>query len=172
LTTEITKMYKAILFIIGLSLHNSSYSQYIGPYAVSTCINDFSISSGSLKFSVGELAVFKFQNESGISISSGIIPSSNMIFNSISEVQCASCFFSVFPNPFTETLQIKAPLISRKIDIVLHNAIGKTILSDRFEQHASNYLLDLSFLSAGSYILEIRDSENQIQQNILIIKAI
>ncbi|MBK7093961.1 MAG: T9SS type A sorting domain-containing protein [Saprospiraceae bacterium] len=68
-------------------------------------------------------------------------------------------FIQLFPNPFKNTIFIKAPLPIEKIEIF--SVLGKKIFSSLYIVGPENHL-DLSFLENNMYILKIKLTEGKI----------
>jgi CubicO group peptidase (beta-lactamase class C family) len=74
--------------------------------------------------------------------------------------------FQIFPNPTRQNLQIILPEKIR-IDLKMMDSFGKNVLSKNV--FAQNFVLDVSALPKGLYVLEIR-SEKGLQRNKILIE--
>jgi hypothetical protein len=157
--------------VVLLLASTMSYAQQLNPSAFSSCANWHNQLNGSLQFAVGELAVFKLTDNNGTSISPGVLSGSVITVSSIGENKNKTTEYSVYPNPFQESVSIKSTLTNTKCEIVLFNTIGQRVYSKIVSSMISSEMIDLSFLTSGSYILEIVDQTNNLHQHFRLIKT-
>ncbi len=70
--------------------------------------------------------------------------------------------FNIFPNPSNGILNITT---DRKIDISIHDILGKFVYSNSIENSKT---MDLSHLNSGVYIITVTDGKNQSSQKLVI----
>lgn len=90
--------------------------------------------------------------------------------NIIGELEAdESDMISVFPNPSSNYIVVDIPeAIENARRIVLIDKTGKTILTEECIQHQSNYMLNISSLASGNYILLIQTSEETYSKTIVV----
>jgi hypothetical protein len=75
----------------------------------------------------------------------------------------------VYPNPVSDILYINNPMFMNGISsIELMNMIGETIFV--VNPHSALYSIDLSNISAGSYMVRIHQNESSITKKIVVVK--
>lgn len=75
----------------------------------------------------------------------------------ISEKEIAAGRIAVYPNPAQNELQISTPLATRTLAVTVLNTLGQTVLTATAPQGK----LDISSLSAGMYLLQLRDPQSE-----------
>ena len=88
----------------------------------------------------------------------------NCNLSRIAETSDFKNYFSVFPNPASETLNINV-FESGEYDMKLITNSGKTIIVDKI---SANKSIDISTLSTGVYFLELSSSARSFTQKIII----
>ena len=79
--------------------------------------------------------------------------------------------FRVFPNPATNFITIEVQSnITKATEIRIYNALGKLSLTEKLEKGLNTNRIDLSSLSQGIYIIELRDEYGIIGNRKLIIE--
>lgn len=165
------KSHAYLPIVMLLLASNISYAQQLTSSAFSSCANRHNQLNGSLQFAVGELAVFKLTDNNGTSISPGVLSGSVITISTIGESQNKTTVYSVYPNPFQESVSIKTMLINPTCEIILFNAVGQRVFSKKVNSMVSSELLDLSSLNSGSYMLQILDETNNLHQYFQLIKT-
>ena len=85
----------------------------------------------------------------------------NVHFSHQDVVTPEAATLSIHPNPTNDVINIAIENVSSNVQIALYNAVGQMIYSTSENvEHALNTTINLSDLSAGSYILQIRSDEN------------
>ena len=79
--------------------------------------------------------------------------------------------FRAFPNPATNFITIEVQSnITKATEIRIYNALGKLSLTEKLEKGLNTNRIDLSSLSQGIYIIELRDEYGIIGNRKLIIE--
>ncbi len=76
-----------------------------------------------------------------------------------------SLAIKTFPNPINNYLNVEISDPINFGDIIIFNSLGQVILNRTFER--TSFQIDLSLLSAGIYIIEIRSSGSPIRRKIV-----
>ncbi|HOY38826.1 MAG: T9SS type A sorting domain-containing protein [Bacteroidales bacterium] len=71
----------------------------------------------------------------------------------------------VYPNPFTDLINVDLPAIEGNYDISVYNLMGQLLYSDK--TRSNNTPLHLSRLVNGTYLLQIRTNDNVFNQRII-----
>jgi hypothetical protein len=90
---------------------------------------------------------------------------------SIEEIGEKTETFKIFPNPFTETLNISFnSLLSEKIDVNLFDLTGKLIFNKKYSVNngENSIIINTNYLLDGAYIITIHDKVNS--QSFKLIK--
>jgi hypothetical protein len=81
---------------------------------------------------------------------------------------------TVFPNPTTDQLNVEFDLVkSSELTIDLYNITGKLVMSKDFGTLSAGYSLnrvDLSYLNAGVYILNINTNDGRVVRKVTVTK--
>ncbi len=77
---------------------------------------------------------------------------------------------SVYPNPFTDNIELKSTEIQNPFELKLFNSLGNCILNDAIDFQAGNYSIHLGHLESGYYTILLIHSNNQQIQRIKLIK--
>ncbi len=77
---------------------------------------------------------------------------------SVSQIQNATSNLSIYPNPSNGLFTISNAIVTEKLDVLVTNAIGQTILSETVKNTAQ-LQIDLSKMSRGIYYLKASTNE-------------
>jgi len=77
--------------------------------------------------------------------------------------------FRIFPNPMHDLLRIQLPSgLQGELEVEIHDALGRTLLTKRFSSNANEVQLNTSFLTQGAYMLRLKAADGQTQWHKLI----
>lgn len=138
--------------VIGLMLCFSAQAQTLQPGLLSASGGSGASPSGSLSWSVGELAVSTFSSE-GQQLTQGFYQN-DMALTPVFEVGRHSISMEVFPNPSTQQIFIERrgkELPEQRF--ILFNFLGQSQLSGNLTGEVTS--IDLNTLPAQTYFLQI-----------------
>lgn len=79
--------------------------------------------------------------------------------------------FQVYPNPFSDILHIQLWSEHDGVNLLLFDLSGKILLQRTLEKIGeTTFSINLSHLSAGSYVIQIIEHESAYSRNSLILK--
>lgn len=153
-------MYKALLFLI-LSI-SYTYAQQ----SVNASGGEGTGTGGSCSFSVGQLDYVSASGANG-AVSQGVQQSFEIYTLGTDGIPSIKLEWSIYPNPTTDLLFIK----NENSDITFHYQLfdiaGKTMTSSTKMVQVDQ--IDMTFFSAGTYLLHIQ-TNNNLTKSFKIIK--
>lgn len=79
--------------------------------------------------------------------------------------------FKIFPNPAKDEVHLVFQTPSTKLSILhIYDIVGNLVISQTLDSHTQNAILDVGFLSNGTYLLKVQDGKNFATKKLLIHK--
>ena len=127
-----------------------------------------SSNQGSLSWTIGELVTETTSNQQTV-LSQGF-HQYDLIVTALPAFNQRLSNWSVYPNPASNSLHIKAPDLpgNENTSALIFDLQGKLLVKKALGYHQN--ILDLSTLSAGTYVLKLIDRANNYLSSFYIIK--
>lgn len=149
-------MKKCILFCLGFFSFYGVYAQC----SVVTAGNSVDNASGSVSYSVGQVAYVSVANDKG-SVSQGVQQTYQVSTAGIL-VADADFSLSVFPNPTTNQLTLEVgKYANQALTYVLFDAEGKQLQANKVLDKQTT--IDMSSLPIATYLMEVYQDNKQVQ---------
>ena len=154
------KKYLFILFFITGGAITAA-AQSLSPTVLASS-GGFGSSDGiSLGWTTGEVMVQTFSNDSTM-LTQGFHQGSISVTTALDEMSESAMDVQIYPNPVSEVLNVEFKnMVDQTIQVKLVDLTGKTVLRKEFSQPANTVRLNLSSVSSGSYMLEVRAAEKR-----------
>jgi len=139
-------------------------SQYNMPFAFNTITTEYKWFSSGQRYPIFIATATQAQGQNRTTVKYKDDPK---LYLSVNKIDLTEAQF--FPNPTTNRITITTP---EKVDILnvnVFNQFGALQLSDKNDINSNTWIVDLSKLSCGSYIIETHTS-NGVNRNIIIKK--
>lgn len=165
---------RAIFITVGLTyfilgLQTLIIAQSITPNVLASTGSSDNV---QLQWTVGELAVSTYDNGQNI-LTEGyhqtllVLPTDPVGLNDAIGLQV-----SVYPNPTTDRLIISLPETEHGLSVTLHDMLGKLLLEKQMNKHGGVQELELTGISAATYLLTVSLRHNQTLATYKIQKTI
>ena len=146
-------MKKILLLSLSLFIQTEIFSQSLSPEIIGTSGDYFSNSAGKLSWTIGECMTETY-SASGSKLTQGF-HQNVYTTTSIKEAMDEKYLISVFPNPASDFVSIKAESKdSKKLKAELLDLSGKIIYSEFFQ---NNTRLNLAAYASNIYFIRISD---------------
>jgi hypothetical protein len=147
-----------------------SFAQSIAPQSINSGGAKLSQSNASMSFTVGELVVLTQTDVDGNALGTGFTAGSVSTV-SIQDTDASLLDVKVFPNPATESVIIKINHATLEHFVVsISDLQGKEVFNRQYAINAKSIDLNTMLYPAGTYILALRNINNQILGTYKIIK--
>jgi hypothetical protein len=156
-------------FFAGISTFG--ISQTISPQSINSSGKTMVQSNGSLTFTVGELVVLTQIDTDGNTLGSGFTSGAVITTATIQEPNASVINLKVYPNPTTDlvTVSIQETKLAQVV-LEIMDANGKIVSLEKYAGISNNIGISTSLWVKGSYILNLKDSKNQVLGSYKIIK--
>jgi hypothetical protein len=145
--------------IILITSFVSSFNSF-GQNSVNTSGASVSNSSGSLSYSIGQVAYQTVTNTSG-SVSQGVQQAYVISMLNLEE-KAFNFSLSTFPNPTTDILNLRVGNYNHEsMSFILFDAAGKIIAEEKITQQET--VLDIKMLPTATYFVEVHHEGKKIQ---------
>jgi len=157
-----SKSKKWPLLVAVLFLGTVSYSQSIAPQSVNSGGTKMTQGNGSLSFTVGELVVLLQTDSQGNTLGSGFTAGATLSIVSIQETYAEMLDIKVFPNPTSNlvNIQIKNADI-KQVLVLITDLQGKEIYAGKYAAISNVIGINTASYAPGTYIMSLKDSNNQ-----------
>ena len=163
--------YLVNLFAAILFMFSYSHAQSIAPQSINSGGTSVSQSNGSLSFTVGELVVLSQTDSEGNTLGSGFTTSSTLSTSSLQETDKLILDVKIYPNPTNELVNIQINYsIIEQVLVSISDLQGKEIFNGKYAGVSNVIGINTINYSAGTYILSLKNTENQILGTYKIIK--
>ena len=143
-----------VFFITGGLI--TAAAQSLSPTVLSSS-GGFRSSDGiSLSWTTGELMIQTFSDGSVI-LTQGFHQGNITVSTAVDEMRKSEMDVHIYPNPVSDMLDVEFKnMVDYTIQVKLVDLTGKTVLRKELSQPLNSLSLNLSSVSSGTYILEIR----------------
>ncbi len=159
-------------FILWLSFSfcagGISFAQSLDPLLPACAGTDFTSGIAMLSFSVGEPAI-----ESWLLPTRGLtegFQQPNLLLATQYPPSPVRLSLQVWPNPFSETLQVSAPSECGPLKLSVIQALGVCLETHQLSDCSDGCTLPMGHLSAGSYFIQIVDQNEVVWGNWKMIR--
>ncbi|MFM1876288.1 MAG: hypothetical protein RL266_2025 [Bacteroidota bacterium] len=128
-------------------------AQSIAPDVVASAGTHFSNGASQLSWTIGETVISTHDN--GTNILTQGFHQPLLTVTGIEESSTQLGGVNVYPNPSSYQLNIRFNDFQSKVVADVYDAIGQLVLSEQIAPATSQYQLDLTGISNGSYILRL-----------------
>jgi hypothetical protein len=159
------------IFAVFAGISTVGISQTISPQSINSSGQTMAQSNGSLTFTVGELVVLTQTDNDGNTLGSGFTSGAVLTTASIQEPNASLINVKVYPNPTTDlvTVSIQETKLAQVV-LEIVDANGKIISTEKYAGISNNIGISTSLWVSGNYILNLKDSRNQVLGSYKIIK--
>jgi hypothetical protein len=165
------KLKPFVLFMAALLLGTTSFAQSIAPQSVNSCGTKMSQTNGSLSFTVGELVVVTQTDSLGNTLGSGYTSGATITTVSVQETDASVIDVKVFPNPTTELVNIKINYSTiDQVLITITDLQGKEVYFGKYAGISNVIGINTAAYASGTYILSLKNTNNQLLGTYKIIK--
>ena len=79
--------------------------------------------------------------------------------------------FKVFPNPADESFQLSFDLKSERVEILLYDALGRTVMQKSYQSNSLKFKerIKTAQLKAGLYFLKVINGEGSVMERVLVM---
>ncbi len=88
----------------------------------------------------------------------------------INEALDRSSFISMYPNPTTGMLNIVSNSTAKDVQVDVVNSIGQQVYSTKFENISSNRQIDISGMSDGIYMVQLKSSTGTVSKKVILLR--
>jgi hypothetical protein len=148
-------------------------AQSIAPQSVNSSSTSMSQGNGSISFTVGELVILNNTDSEGNSLGSGFTNGATVSTTVLSVTEPRSDILKVklYPNPagdmvFVDVLQTRL----EHLYICFSDLQGKLVYSEKYAGMANKIGINTASFASGTYILSLRDSNNNTLGTYKLIK--
>jgi len=161
---------KILLLLTGL-MCSVSFAQNISPQSVNSTGAKMSQSNGSLSFTIGELVVLSQTDSDGNNLGGGFTAAATITTVSIRETDATVLDVKVYPNPTTELVNIQINHSTLKqIIISITGLQGKEVYNGKYAGISNTIGINAAAYAPGTYILSLKNTNNQVLGTYKIIK--
>jgi len=154
------KKYLFILFFITSGVFTTA-AQSLSPTVLSSSGGFESSDGTSLSWTTGEVMIQSF-SEGSIMLSQGFQQGNITVSTAVDEMSESAMDVQIYPNPVNDILNMEFKnMVDHTIQLKLVDLTGKTVLRKEFSQPSNTVRLNLSSVSSGSYMLEVRAAEKR-----------
>ena len=154
------KKYLFILFLITGGAITAA-AQSLSPTVLSSSGGFESSEGTSLSWTTGEVMIQSF-SEGSIMLSQGFQQGNITVSTAVDEMSESAMDVQIYPNPVNDILNMEFKnMVDHTIQLNLVDLTGKTVLRKEFSQPSNTVRLNLSSVSSGSYMLEVRAAEKR-----------
>ena len=159
------------IFAVFAGISTVGISQTISPQSINSSGQTMVQSNGSLTFTVGELVVLTQTDNDGNTLGSGFTSGAVLTTASIQEPNVSVINVKIYPNPTTDlvTVSIQETKLAQVV-LEIVDANGKIISAEKYAGMSNNIGISTSSWEKGMYILNLKDSGNQVLGSYKIIK--
>jgi hypothetical protein len=168
-----TKNKSKPLALLGVTLlmGTMSQAQGIAPQSVNSSGTKMSQANSSLSFTVGELVVLNQTDSQGNSLGGGFTAGATLTTVSIQETDAAVLDLSVFPNPTSDLVNIRINHSSiDQVVVSITDLQGKEVYLEKYAGISNTIGINTTGYSSGTFILSLKDINNQVLGIYKIIK--
>lgn len=161
------------LSLLGATLFMGTftYAQSLTPQSINSGGTKMSQSNGSLSFTVGELVVLSQTDTEGNTLGSGFTTGATLTTASLQEVDELVLDIDVYPNPTNELVNIQINYSAiEQVLITITDLQGKEIFNGKYAGVSNLIGINTATYSNGTYILSLKNSNNQLLGTYKIIK--
>ena len=159
------------LLIADLLMGTLSYAQSIAPQSVNSGGTKMSQSNGSLSFTVGELVVLNLSDSEGNTLGGGFTAGATLTTVSIHETDATLLDIKVFPNPTSDLVNIRINYSTiEQVVVSITDLQGKEVYSGNYAGISNVIGINTASYSIGTYILSLKNNNNQLLGTYKIIK--
>lgn len=160
----------AILAFVML-LGTDSYAQSIAAQSVNCGGTTMKQNNGSLDFTVGELLVVNQTDNQGNTLNGGFTTGATLTTVTVQETDATVLEVKVFPNPSTDLIKIQINHSAlEQIIVSITDLQGKELYIGNYTSMSKNIGVNTASYLAGSYILSLKNTNNQVLGSYKIIK--
>lgn len=168
---KITKLKPITLLGVSMFFVSLGFAQSISPQSVNSSGKNMSQSNGSLSFTVGELVVLAFEDNDGNTLGGGFTSAATITTVGIQEADANILDVKIYPNPTTELLSIKINHTTLDfLNVLIVDVAGKEIYNEKYTGISNTIGINTASYATGTYMLYIKDQENNAQSVYKIIK--
>lgn len=154
-------MRKSFKLLISVLLVFAVLGPLCAQEAVLPSGGDASSNSGSVSYSVGQVAFISISSDSG-RVSQGVQQALEIFSLTDIDPRWGDLAISIFPNPVVEQVNLKASgNLPRNLSYHLVDINGKRMLSGKLEQNLQ--AISLKHISAGTYVLQLTSQRKPVQ---------
>lgn len=148
---------KLILLFLSISTF-TCFSQSLSRYVISSGGKYASNSNGGLSANLGELAVHTYTTTGNI-FTEGFEQPPPFLSTKVQSTEISKNILGIFPNPASDHVVISLGKSSKLAVLEVYDAQGRHIdITSKLQKTADdNYLLNVSFLENGIYLIKIID---------------
>ena len=148
-----------------------TYAQSLTPQSINSGGTKMSQLNGSLSFTVGELVVLSQTDNEGNTLGGGFTTGATLTTASLQEADVLVLDVDVYPNPTNElvNIQINYSTIDQVL-ITINDFQGKEIFNGKYAGLSNVIGINTANYSTGTYVLSLKNSNNQLLGTYKIIK--
>jgi hypothetical protein len=154
------KKYVFIVFFITSGLI-TAVAQSLSPTVLSFSGGFGSSGGTSLSWTAGELMIQTFSDGS-VMLTQGFHQGDITVSTAVDEMRKSAMDVHIYPNPVSDMLDVEFKnMVDYTIQVRLVDLTGKTVLRKEISQPSNRLWLNLSSVSSGTYMLEIRAADKR-----------
>lgn len=123
----------------------------------------------NVSFSIGQ-SVAGYASDGNSSVNIGVQQVFESIIASSTDYQTSNFSLSVYPNPFTDIIDVTVSEINTPSKVLIFDTKGVLAGTYEFPTTSSTLTLNLSFLPEGVYYLALVDKDMKLLSNVKIVK--
>jgi hypothetical protein len=165
------KLKPLVLLAATMFMATITYAQSIAPQSVNSGGAKMTQVNGSLSFTVGELVVLSQTDSQGNTLGGGFTAGATLTTASIQESDAAILDVSVFPNPTSDLVNIRINYSSiEQVVVSITDLQGKEVYNGKYAGISNVIGINTASYSTGTYVLSLKNLNNQVLGTYKIIK--
>jgi hypothetical protein len=159
------------LLVAAMLMGIMSFAQSIAPQSVNSGGTKMTQANGSLSFTVGELVVLSQTDSDGNTLGGGFTAGATLTTASIQETDAAVLDVKVYPNPTSELVKIQINHSTLdQVVVTITDLQGKEVYNGKYAGISNVIGINTAAYSTGTYILTLKNPNNQVLGTYKIIK--
>ena len=148
-----------MFFITGGTI--TATAQSLSPTVLSSSGGYWSSNGTALSWTTGEVMTQTFSDGSTM-LTQGFHQWNISVSTAVNEMNESAMDVQIYPNPVSDILNAEFKnMVDQTIQVKLVDLTGKTVLRKEFSQPSNAVRLNLSSVSSGSYMLEVRAADKR-----------